>query len=122
MLSTMLRGYIEAMLWSSTAIDAEGQDLGSLEGLEVSPEAMKSCENACATFLAENQDRISAAIESRYDYDLSDIGHDFWLTRCGHGAGFWDRGDEPVWEELSEAAGAYGEVWPYVDEDGKVYL
>ena len=24
--------------------------------------------------------------------DLSQHAHDLWLTRCGHGAGFWDRG------------------------------
>ena len=26
------------------------------------------------------------------DIPLAQIGHDLWLTRNGHGAGFWDRG------------------------------
>ena len=26
-----------------------------------------------------------------FDYDPVQVGHDLWLTRKGHGAGFWDR-------------------------------
>ena len=43
--------------------------------------------------------------------DLTDLaGHDFWLTRNGHGAGFWD-GDYPESEEtiLTDAARTFGE-------------
>ena len=49
-------------------------------------------------------------------------GHDFWLTRCGHGAGFWD-GDrpEPAATVLTKASKAYGEVDLYIGDDGKVY-
>jgi len=50
-------------------------------------------------------------------------GHDFWLTRNGHGAGFWD-GDwqEPAGAELSKASKAFGEINLYVSDDGKLYL
>ena len=52
----------------------------------------------------------------------SHAGHDFWLTRCGHGAGFWDGDwDEPYGQELTKAAKAYGNVDLYVGDDGKVY-
>lgn len=45
-------------------------------------------------------------------------GHDLWLTRQGHGSGFWD-GDypEPHAARLSASASALGEVCLYVDED-----
>ena len=122
MSSIMLNGYVEAMLWSSTGTDADGEDLESLEGFELALESVKTCESACVTFLAENQDLIAKAMASRDDYDLSDVGHDFWLTRNGHGAGFWDRGDDQAWEDLSDKAKEYGEAWPYVGDDGKVYL
>ena len=36
-------------------------------------------------------------------------GHDFALTRNGHGTGFWDRGYGVVGGRLTEAAQAYGE-------------
>ncbi len=48
--------------------------------------------------------------------------HDFWLTRCGHGAGFWD-GDwpEPAATVLDNAAKAFGNVDLYVGDDGQIY-
>ena len=49
-------------------------------------------------------------------------GHDFWLTRNHHGAGFWD-GDWPedVDEKLTEASHSWGEMDLYVGDDGRVY-
>jgi hypothetical protein len=52
-------------------------------------------------------------------------GHDFWLTRNRHGAGFWDRwfGDSPqakLGNLLSDAAHVYGSCDLYVGDDGKV--
>lgn len=46
----------------------------------------------------------------------------FWLTRCGHGCGFWD-GDwsEPAATILTDAAHAFGNVDLYVGDDGKIY-
>ena len=42
--------------------------------------------------------------------DLERAGRDFWLTRNGHGAGFWD-GDWPEEDEdrLTDLAKGYGE-------------
>lgn len=48
-------------------------------------------------------------------------GHDFWLTRCGHGAGFWD-GDWPVYgKTLTTLSQFYGNVDLYVGDDGLIY-
>jgi hypothetical protein len=49
-------------------------------------------------------------------------GHDFWLTRNGHGAGFWD-GDwpEPYAEMFTEGAKSYGEFQPYLGDDSLIY-
>jgi hypothetical protein len=54
--------------------------------------------------------------------DPSQAGHDFWLTRNGHGAGFWDRGLGDIGDRLSVAARAFGEVNLYVGDDKKLYL
>lgn len=54
--------------------------------------------------------------------DSAMAGHDFWLTRNGHGAGFWD-GDWPeVGARLDEIAKHFGGVEPYLGDDGKIYL
>lgn len=49
-------------------------------------------------------------------------GHDFWLTRNGHGSGFWD-GDwpEPWASILDEGAKCYGPFETYLGDDGKIY-
>jgi hypothetical protein len=49
-------------------------------------------------------------------------GHDFWLTRNGHGAGFWD-GD---WSDnyatiLSKGAETYGHFQTYLGDDGQIH-
>jgi hypothetical protein len=49
------------------------------------------------------------------------LGHDFWLTRNRHGAGFWDRGLGQVGDDLTERAHAAGERHLYVGGDGRVY-
>jgi hypothetical protein len=46
-------------------------------------------------------------------FDYAQLGRDFWLTRNGHGAGFWDRPE--IWgeeesEKLSELASRFGPV------------
>ena len=48
------------------------------------------------------------------------IGHDLWLTRGGHGAGFWDRGlpNGDKLTEICKLAEFHGEVW--VDTDNEI--
>ena len=55
--------------------------------------------------------------------DMEQVAHDFWLTRNRHGAGFWD-GDyeEEAGKKLTEIAHSFGEVHPYVGDDGKIYI
>ena len=51
---------------------------------------------------------------------LEALGHDFWLTRNGHGAGFWDRGLGELGDRLTGLAKPYGTVDLYITDDGKV--
>ena len=53
-------------------------------------------------------------------------GRDFWLTRCGHGAGFWD-GTWPqgVADHLDAQCGwgnKFGNVDLYVGDDNKIHV
>lgn len=57
------------------------------------------------------------------EIDESDIGHDLWLTRNGHGTGFWDRGyDDDISDILTNAAKSLGSATLYLDTDGKINI
>lgn len=54
---------------------------------------------------------------------IEQAGHDFWLTRNGHGAGFWDRGDFyrardgfDRAEVLDKTARSFGEAYAIFEE------
>jgi len=99
------------------------------EEADLSPEALARILSDCAKFEAEQGEVIRAAIETgevRFGPDfgaLGRAGHDFWLTRNGHGAGFWD-GDwpEPFAAQLTAAAKAFGECNLYAGDDGRLYI
>jgi hypothetical protein len=48
------------------------------------------------------------------------MGHDFWLTRNHHGAGFWDRGLGDAGKILTTLAQGYREVSLFATADGQV--
>jgi len=59
--------------------------------------------------------------------DAEQIGHDFWLTRNGHGSGFWDRQyDNDPAETLGTRLSAVAEEFVHLDvvmgDDGKIYF
>lgn len=67
----------------------------------------------CETFLKANYEDVNG--------EYSQAGHDYWLNRNGHGAGFWD-GDwpEPAASRLDKASKAFGEFSLYVGDNGKI--
>jgi len=69
----------------------------------------------CKKFMSENAEDLKTM------GDMKQAGHDFWLTRNGHGAGFWDRGLGAVGERLTKSAVSFGVVSMYIGDDGKVY-
>jgi len=110
--------YVQTALWSTNDYSTPegGEPLDKNYGPEdLTPEAEKTMRADAKKFLQENR----ADIGDRVDY----AGHDFWLTRNGHGAGFWD-GDwpEPAATRLTKAAEKFGEQWIYVGDDGKLHV
>lgn len=121
-LDEFTRAYLECALWSS--VDSECEPLDSrFEITDFSPKAIDKIENDCIRFQAENAEDLADAEYHHPEYTDDEMaGHDFWLTRNGHGAGFWD-GDlsEEMGERLTEAAKAFGEC--YIEESrGALYL
>jgi hypothetical protein len=56
-------------------------------------------------------------------YNESQAGHDFWLTRNHHGAGFWD-GDwgKPSENILMEICNQFNENTCYLGDDNLIYF
>lgn len=120
---TFINQYIQTLLWSSITTDPETGDI--IEGLEceTSSQSMDAqCSSDCLDFLGSNYELLSKVMKDNPHYDISQAGHDFALTRNGHGAGFWDRGLGRNGDLLTEYSRAYGEVNCYIGDDGYVYL
>jgi hypothetical protein len=113
--------YLETALWSSTGEDGEPLDDDHSTD-DIAPAALAQARADVESFLDSNADLIDQAKALVPTYNDASVAHDFWLTRNGHGAGFWDRGLGAVGDELTKNAKPYGECDPYVGDDGLVYL
>ena len=110
---SFLSSFIEALIWSETNEHGDPLD-EDYSPSDLSAEALAEITADCEAFEAAHWDMISE--------DTERAGHDFCLTRNGHGAGFWD-GDwpEPEGTILTDAAHVYGTLGLYVGDDGKLY-
>lgn len=64
-------------------------------------------------FINEKKDAVLKKLVnsvSLYDIDYEQAGHDFWLTRCGHGSGFWNRGLGKQGDQLTELCKEFNNV------------
>lgn len=109
-----IHGYLICALWSSS--DDEDTPLDQLYGIsDFTPDAEGKCKSSCNDFFDANRADIETAC-SRPGYTFEYAGHDFWLSRNGHGAGYFDRGLGKEGDQLQAAARAYGSVDLYVSD------
>lgn len=128
-LDPFTRAYIEAALWAETdnTTDAGGRPFDvNYSMADLAPELFARMLADCAEFQAAHAEIIVEASRTRPNHPQRTAaefaGHDFWLTRNGHGAGFWD-GDwtEPAASLLTAAAEKFGEMDLYIGDDGLIY-
>lgn len=112
-LRLVLQAYVACALWSSTDNDGSPMD-DQYDETDLSAETLHAMETSCEGFLEMAKDYLTD------DWFDSQVGHDFWLTRNGHGAGFWDRG-LPNGDKLTEIAKTFGSSDLYVGDDGKIH-
>lgn len=112
-LDNFTASYIECALWSSTDDDGEPLD-GRYNSDDIAESAIEAMAKDCAEFQEANAELLAPI-------DSEQAGHDFWLTRNRHGAGFWDRGLGDVGKQLTDASHAYGTCDLYIGDDGKIY-
>jgi hypothetical protein len=121
---TFTRAYAAALLWSSTVMIGEDVDNDSEYADEYSEQCSKElCEHIltdCLNFMREYSALIYTAAMLP-DYDMSQAGHDFALTRNSHGVGYWHRGLGDIGDELTDAAEKAGSVYLYLGDDQLLY-
>jgi hypothetical protein len=128
-LDSFTRQYIVTALWSTN--DESDPETGgnpldeNYDHTNISDDTLEMMVADCRRFQDENAADVEAAAG---EYDVTDgtdgysyAGHDFWLNRNGHGAGFWD-GDlsKELGERLDAAADKFGEFHLYVGDDGNI--
>ena len=125
----LVPAYIQTALWSSTIStdDPDDEDYdkpfdSKYSESDIAPESMAKAEKDCAAFMAKAE-KLRAELNPDFEFDDADVGHNFWLNRNGHGAGFWD-GDYPeaLGDALSDLSKEFGECDLYVGDDGKLYF
>lgn len=110
--------YIECLFWSTNDNSNEqgGEPLeNNYTADDLSSEASQQIHNDCKKFRELAGDLIE---------NDPHPGHDFWLTRNGHSAGFWDGDYFPKEraEKLTDIAKSFGQIDPYIGDDGLIYL
>lgn len=131
--SDFIKGYVIALLWSEVSDPDPGDPTGGYflvtdENVpdDFSQEAWLKIMRDCTDFELTHGAEIGASECSRGSGDhsvMEQAGHDFALTRNGHGAGFWD-GDWPkeIGERLTLASKSYGSQHLYVGDDKLIYV
>jgi hypothetical protein len=100
-----IQAYIECARWTT-----------DIDGV-LSPEAQEQMAQDCRSFL----DFVEAQSIDHSAWDETQLGHDFWLSRNGHGTGFWDRG-LPNGDTLHVAAKTFGECHLELGDGGQIYI
>lgn len=128
--SDFVKHYLAAAEWTDCNADHDDPDAeGIWPGFEQANgwhtdavrDAIEDCENFI--FLITNIEWDDCNLFEAYESaggQNSLMGHDFWLTRNGHGAGFWDRGLGKVGDAMSEAAKTFGSKDCYLDQFGLI--
>jgi len=122
-LDAFTQQYLEAALEISldNSNDSGGSPLDENYGVDdFDPEFLLEAKQDCEDFQEAQAELLDRAY-AEFSYNEENAGRDFWLTRNGHGAGFWDRGLGEVGDALSKAAKVFGGVDLYVGDDGKIY-
>jgi hypothetical protein len=137
-LDEFLDAYVTAALWSSTdnADDSGGEPLDkNYYESDIAPETLARMRADCIAFLVHKLGGRLIGIAERLEAEgrwslpggakcsvMAYAGHDLWLTRNGHGCGYFD-GDWPegIGGGMDKLAHDFGTIDLYVGDDGLIH-
>lgn len=103
--SEFITAYFAAVNFTETGEDGQPPNDADLDDY-----FRKECIADCMSFFQRARPWLS-------DNQLAQAGHDFWLTRNGHGSGFWDKEKiYPQSELLTKLAESYGGAYVLFEE------
>lgn len=121
-----ITGYINCAYWSEDEQQAEDGSYYHLSAYENAPDTLATLRQQAGAWYDANEATLEALVWQEgeiKDYDYA--GQDLWLTRNGHGTGFWDS-DRWVNTEaamkLNTASKAVGPSLLYLGDDDLVYV
>lgn len=123
-LNEFQRGYVEAALWTETfKRDSDESYMDENFDIEdIEQGTIEQMVKDCNAFYEQNaRDIIWACDNASFTYDRGNAGHDFWLTRNGHGTGYWSRELGQVGLRLTENAKSFGQVHLELGDNGRIY-
>lgn len=123
-LHEMVEGYLRCALWSWLDEDGSAPFGGSEDDTPLTEVfdtrsiviATQDCRDFC-DYVAWETEGL-AATDALAAMDPTQAGHDFWLTRERHGAGFWDRGLGDAGRQLTDASHLWGDGGLMVERQG----
>lgn len=119
-MTAMVAGYLGCALWSS--LDDNDEPLDAKYDSDDISESSKGAALFDCTNFVEAAAVAGVDLDELLGMDAHGIGHDLWLTRNRHGAGFWDRGLGAPGEALTRIAHGMGSLDPVVGDDGKIHF
>ena len=98
-------------MWSET--DENGENFDGM-GYDFSEDTQNEILADCAAFVDVHLDILTRK-------NASQAGHDFCLSRNGHGAGFWDGCWPEYGDKLHEDSKPYGSFHLYLTDDHELH-
>lgn len=121
-LTQFTNAYLECAIWSSMDDDGTPLDLKGYSIYDFDADSLNQATADCQSFITQV---VKYADFDAYIHLREQGGHDLWLTRNGHGTGFWDRRDIygfPNSSLLSHHAKLLKEAHVFEGFDGKLYI
>lgn len=118
----MVKGYLEcALKWSTGTYEGEPVSMDEAYGVaDFTADSVKTAHEDCLEFVQKS------GINTDSMWTPERAGHFFWLTRCGHGAGFWHRslaGEDAVrGNKYAEIARSFGDSHLSPAMNGRVQI
>jgi hypothetical protein len=114
-LEQFIYGYAQCLLWEGVLEEDNFETDFTVKNF--SDELKQTIKADCEDYYHKNKALLAKTNNPNYQ----ELGHDFLLTRNGHGAGFWDKGYGDVGDKLTDNCLPYGSFDVYIGDDGKIY-